>query len=217
MSGDQRLGSNPKAVLASLRDARLLAAQHAVDENLSLLPVMVERLGRAHTLGQSQANSSGYAYVNFIQGRYKRNVFCGELSGTARRAAWSGDCRTTPEEAALDVARRLRDFPPIGEAHHTLLAAAAIQEAKDEKLVLLLKDDNSFYDVTVKRSRGMSDDVPPRFEARLSLKGGAKRSLGKYTTKEEAAVAVARGIRKALSRGEQLGTRRGTNVLRPWE
>ena len=30
MSGDQRLGSTPKAVVASLRDARLLAAQHAL-------------------------------------------------------------------------------------------------------------------------------------------------------------------------------------------
>ena len=98
------------------------------------------------------------------------------------------------------------------EAERAKRADEALRGAKAEGLLIPIKLDGSFYDVTMKPFTGKGEGFP-RFEARLSLVNKKKRSLGKYITREEAAVAVARGMRDALNGGELLAKRRCNRVF----
>ena len=200
---DTRLGTASVVAVGQHQDARLEAAQKAIDEELSLHPTVFQKSNN------SGVNSAGFRHVKLLTNR--GNCFQASLSQTSDRAAWCGPKRPTPEEASLDVARRLRDFPPKSQTSLQALSATALQEAASEKLGLLLKDDGSFYDVTEKPCRKEGGGFPV-FEARLSLKDKGKRSLGRFDTKEQAAVALARASRDT---GVELAKRRCTRVMYP--
>jgi len=201
-AADTRLGAVLVAAVGH-RDARLEAAQKAIDEELSLLPTMSQK-------GNNPGiNSTGFRYVKLLTRH--GNGFQAMLLKTPDRVAWYGPKRSTPEEASLDVARRLRDFPSKSQASLHALSATALQQAASEKLGLLLKDDDSFYGVTEKPSRKEGGGFPV-FEARLSLKGGGKRFLGRFDTKEQAAVALALASRDG---GADLAKKRCTRFMYP--
>ena len=143
-AADTRLGAVLVAAVGR-RDARLEAAQKAIDEELHLHPTMSQQGNNSGT------NSTGFRYVKLLTRH--GNSFQATLLKTPDRVPWYGPTRSTPEEASLDVARRLRDFPPKSQASLHALSATALQQAASEKLGLLLKGDDSFYGVTEKPSR----------------------------------------------------------------
>jgi hypothetical protein len=203
-AADTRLGAVLVAAVGH-RDARLAAAQKAINEELSLHPTMSQK---GNTSG---INSTGFQYVKLLT-RYGNGArFQATLLKTSDRVAWCGPERSTPEEASLDVARRLHDFPSKSQNKLHALSATALQQAASEKLGLLLKDDDSFYGVTEKPCRKAGGGFPV-FEARLSLKGGGKRFLGRFDTKEQAAVALALASRDG---GADLAKKRCTRFMYP--
>ena len=143
-AADMRLGAVLVAAVGR-RDARLEAAQKAIDEELHLHPTMSQQGNNSGT------NSTGFRYVKLLTRH--GNSFQATLLKTPDRVPWYGPTRSTPEEASLDVARRLRDFPSKSQASLHALSATALQQAASEKLGLLLKGDDSFYGVTEKPSR----------------------------------------------------------------